>query len=621
MIFRRLGVLALITALTIGATPAPPRPIQPSGDVDAMAASIDGMVGAQLAENHIAGATVAVVENGRIIFARGYGYADADKRIPVIADRTLFRVGSIGKLFTTIATMQLAEAGKVDLNADVSRYLDFTIPRVSKAPLTLAHLMTHTAGFAESLEGLLVKSPSDVLPIGQLVKRTLPPLVRAPGTAPSYSNHGIALEGYIIERVSGIPYDDYMDRHVLQPLGMTHSSFREPLPPALAADVSHGHSYDEGRLVPQPFELTNIAPAGSISATATDMARFMIANLQLGEIDGVRVLKPETARAMQACHYRTDPRAECMAYGFYHQKMAGHEVIAHDGGTNLFLSNLVLLPERQFGVFVSYNSPGGGKILDDLPRMLIAQRFGTIAAPAVTTTRFGDDVADYVGSYRSTRRIQRGWLSILGLATSDVEAAGPGQLKFGERTWRQIGPGWFREDSPTPSDDTLIFGRGADGKVDALYLGNLAPLKLERVPGYTTQGVALTIIALFAFAAMLFVIWAIATRRRWWPSPTRPVVAAIGIGILAIVAGGVTLVTLAAGLESAGFGPPPAARAMIALFDIGMIALASAAVLVVPRWRGLAAGWRGRAVMLATLATAVPLGIFLAAWDLVGLAR
>ncbi|WP_374147029.1 serine hydrolase domain-containing protein [Sphingomonas sp. 28-63-12] len=618
---KRLAAAIGAVWLVIGAGIAAPPPPADRAPPESMPALIDGMIASQLAEHHIAGATVSVVQDGKLIFAKGYGFADIDKRVPVVADRTLFRIGSISKVFTTIGTMQLAEAGKVKLDADVSRYLDFSFPRVSKAPLTLAHLMTHTAGFAESLNGLLVQSPKNVLPIGDMIKRTLPPLVRAPGTAPSYSNHGIALEGYIIERAAGEPFDDYMDRHVFTPLGMLHSSFREPLPPALAANLSHGHREENGRLVPQPFELTNIAPAGSISATATDMARFMIANLQLGTIDAAQILRPETAKTMQACHYRTDPRAACMAYGFYHQKMAGHDVIAHDGGTNLFLSNMVLVPDEQFGVFVSYNSPGGGKVLDELPRALIAQRFGTIAPPTVKATNFGDDIADYAGAYRTTRRMAQGWLKILGLPTSDISVAGPYMLKFGDRRWRQAGPGFFRDASAMPSDDSLIFHRDAAGKVDAFYLGNLPPVKLERIADYSSLGVAQAILVGFTLAALLFVIWAMVARRRWWASPLRGAVMAVLASIAFTLAGAITLVVVASDLESAGYGPPPAAQAMIALFDLGALAWSGAVILMVRGWRVSVLGWRSRAVMITALATALPLFALLGGWDLLGVAR
>lgn len=175
---------AAVLAHAAAAAPRAERSLPPN---DAMAQRIDTIVARQLAQHHIAGATVAVVQDNKLIFAKGSGYADATRRVPVVADQTLFRIGSVSKIFTTVATMQLAEAGKLRLDTDIGRYLDFTIPRVSAKPVTLAHLMTHTAGFAESLDGLLVKAPRDVLPVGTLVKRTLPPLVRAPGAAPSYS--------------------------------------------------------------------------------------------------------------------------------------------------------------------------------------------------------------------------------------------------------------------------------------------------------------------------------------------------------------------------------------------------------------------------------------------------
>jgi len=612
---RFLAATALVQSAATASPAVGPRIATPRENLPAM---IDTIVARQLATHHIAGATVAIVQDGKLVFAKGYGYADTAQRTPVVADRTLFRIGSVSKIFTTIAAMQLVEAGKLRLDRDIGRYLDFPIPRVAEHPVTLAHIMTHTAGFAESLDGMLVKAPRDILPLGLLVKRTLPPLVRAPGVAPSYSNHAIALEGYIVERASGEAYADYLDRHVFGPLGMHSTSAREPLPPTLAAHVSQGHLFENGRLVPQPFELINMAPAGSISATATDMALFMIANLKVGPGEDPQILGAAAARSMQACHYRTDPRASCMGYGFYHQRIAGHDVIAHDGGTNLFSSNMVLVPAKRLGVFVSYNSPGGATLLDDLPRAVIEQRLGIRPEPATPAARYSDVVADYAGSYRSTRRIQHGWLTILGLAAGDVEVIGPNRLRFDDRVWQQIGPGWFRDVSPQRRDQTLIFHRDGYGQVDSLYLGNVPPAKFERVAGYTTLGAAQTMLAAFAVASLGFGVWACLARRRLWRSESNSIVVAVGLGITSTLAGAALLIGLSATLESAGYGPPPAARLMIALFDIGALSLTIAGGLALRSRRINRLTLSGKVMTLAVLATALPLTILLAACHLIG---
>jgi CubicO group peptidase (beta-lactamase class C family) len=179
---------------------------------------MDGTINAQLMAHHIPGATVAVVKDGKLIFAKGYGYADVDKPNPVLANETLFRVGSISKLFVWTAMMPLAEQVKLDLDADINVYLkDFQIPASYPRPITLKDLMTHTAGFEDLATGgrLFVGNASDIMPLGNYLKDEMPTRVRPPGEITTYSNYGAALAAYIVEQVSGMPFDKYVDENIL----------------------------------------------------------------------------------------------------------------------------------------------------------------------------------------------------------------------------------------------------------------------------------------------------------------------------------------------------------------------------------------------------------------------
>lgn len=203
-------------------------------------AFLDGVVAAELAEKHVAGATVAIVKNGALFFAKGYGYADLEKRRPVIAEQTLFRIGSVSKLFTWTAAMQLAEQGKLDLNADVNQYLDFKIPATYPEPITLQHLMTHTAGFEEDPRELIGDDPAQLRSMANWLPRRMPGRVRPPGVYAAYSNWATGLAGYIVQRVSGESFEDYIEKHILHPLGMTRTSTRQPLEASLSGDMSQG---------------------------------------------------------------------------------------------------------------------------------------------------------------------------------------------------------------------------------------------------------------------------------------------------------------------------------------------------------------------------------------------
>jgi CubicO group peptidase (beta-lactamase class C family) len=214
----------------------------------------DELISKQLREEHVVGATVAVVKDGELVLAEGYGYADREERTPVVADETLVYPGSTGKLFTWTAVMQLAEEGKLDLDADINTYLDFEIPDTYPEPITLSHLMTHTSGFEEQFAAQLAEDQQDVLPLGEFLVRYMPERVYPPGEYSAYSNYGTALAGYIVQRVSGEPYERYVTDHILRPLGMEHSAASQPLPDRLATDMSKGYHYRDGVYDAKDFE-------------------------------------------------------------------------------------------------------------------------------------------------------------------------------------------------------------------------------------------------------------------------------------------------------------------------------------------------------------------------------
>ncbi len=231
---------------------------------------LDGFLPYALQRGDIAGAVVAVVKDGEVLFKKGYGYADLKRKKPVDPDRTLFRPGSVSKLFTWTAVMQLVEQGKLDLDEDVNTYLDFKIPAAFGKPITLRNVMTHTPGFEEVGRNLFSDDTTKVQPNGDWLKSWTPTRIYPPGTVPAYSNYATALAGYIVQRVSGEPFEQYIEHHIFQPLGMEHATFRQPLPASLRKDMSEGYeSASSGE--PKPFEMVVGAPAGALSASGADM--------------------------------------------------------------------------------------------------------------------------------------------------------------------------------------------------------------------------------------------------------------------------------------------------------------------------------------------------------------
>lgn len=378
-------------------------------------AYLDGMMPSQLNREDIAGATIAVVKDGKVLFAKGYGFADVEKRKPVVADTTLFRPGSISKLFTWTSVMQLVEQGKLDLDKDVNEYIDFKIQPGFDKPITLRNVMTHTPGFEESIKDLFVGNAQEMIPLEQYIKAHHPDRIYPPGTTPAYSNYATTLAGYIVQRVSGKPFEQYVQDNIYTPLGMKHTTFVQPLPADMQPNMSSG--YTRASQKAKDFEFVQGFPAGSVSTTATDMCNFMIAHLQDGKFNDTQILKPETAKLMHSAQIGPDPRLNKMALGFYEETHNGHRIIGHGGDTVYFHSELHLIQDANVGFFVSYNSGGKGEIS---PRTILfdgfLDRYFPYEAPAgetISAEQKKQDAAAVAGSYISSRRAESSFFKVL----------------------------------------------------------------------------------------------------------------------------------------------------------------------------------------------------------------
>lgn len=209
---------------------------------------VDGVMETQFKLLDISAMTVSIVKDGEVIFAKGYGMQNREEGIPVMPDASLFRIGSTSKLFTWTAVMQQYERGNLDLDADVNQYLTgFQIPATFDEPITLEHILTHTAGFEDGGLGYLIThNAEDAATIEEFAAKYIPARVNKPGDYSSYSNYATALAGYIVQNVSGIPFDEYIERNILEPLGMNNTTFREPLPERLAGDMTVGYKREAG---------------------------------------------------------------------------------------------------------------------------------------------------------------------------------------------------------------------------------------------------------------------------------------------------------------------------------------------------------------------------------------
>lgn len=651
-------LVALVAGFAAGiamAQTAPPPPLgptttspQPATGIQAappamtpadVAAFFDGLVPFALQRSDIAGGVIVVVKDGSVLFAKGYGYADLARHTTPSPDSTLFRPGSISKLFTWTSVLQLVEQGKLQLDRDINDYLDFKIPPYQGKPITLRNLMTHTPGFEDTAKGLLPASVDDVN-LERYLKTHIPARIFPPGQIVAYSNYGCGLAGYIVQRIAGERFEDYVAKHIFQPLQMTHSSFAQPLPPALAAMMAKGYkTASDG--TPQKFELVDPAPAGSMSTTAADMAHFMIAQLQNGQYGDTHILQPATAELMHSQQYVPAPGINGFDLGFYQENRNGLRIIGHGGDTVYFHSDLHLLLDKHIGVFMSFNSAGspdahGTLMVRTAIFDAFLDRYFPYTQPAQPTLATAQaDAAKVVGWYQASRRNESALRMLYLTGQVNVGAQPDGTLAISFLTdyagqplhWREVGPLQYRE---VNGQDKLAFVTNPDGSIRYWATDYLPGVEVfQHVPGFKSLGsvgvlVAIAIAVLLASMLTWLVGWLL--RRHYHAaldlSPalrrTRLLSRLGSLAMLACVLGWVALL-VAAGIDENLLLHGSATPWMVLLYGLGVIALLGAVAILVHTWRNWRPAARSRWVRagetLLALA-ALYLGWFILAFGL-----
>ncbi len=328
-------------------------------DTEDLATFLDGLVREQMNANKIPGAAVAVTQGNNIVYLRGVGFSNVAAQIPVDPERHLFRVASVSKPFVWMSIIQLADRGKLALDEDINTYLDFSIPDTFPGqPISLRHLITHTSGFEAVNIGASVRTAAEREPLSNTVKRMLPERAAPPGARTAYSNYGAALAGYIVERVSGAPYPDYLEQNIFTPLNMTHSSIRQPLQPDLINDLASGYTIRDGARVKGQFEYMNLYPNGAMMTTATDMAQFAIAHLSA--TPNTAVLGAQAWESMHERQFGNVPQVAGMTFGFEQSMWNGRTTIGHGGDISFYKTQFLMMPNEKVSIFISFNSDQTG---------------------------------------------------------------------------------------------------------------------------------------------------------------------------------------------------------------------------------------------------------------------
>jgi CubicO group peptidase (beta-lactamase class C family) len=428
----------------------------------------DQEIARELEESGVPGAAIVVVKDGAVLLAKAYGVMDKETNRPVIVNQTIFRVASVTKLFTWTAVMQLVEQGKVDLDVNVNDYLEtFKIPDTYPKPITVANLMSHNAGFESDDTLGWVPSATELLPLADYVAKYVPARIRPPGEVPVYSNYGASLAGYIVEQVSGMPFDEYVQRNILEPLGMEHTTFHQPPPANLAEDVSKSYIFVNG--VPQLFPLSSYmgTPAGGMFSAASDMAPFIIAHLQNGTYGNSRILQNDTTLRMHSQLFTVDPRIPGSAHGFQEYYINDQRIIGHFGALDAFYSSLMLIPQQNLGWFIVYNgdnsiaSPGAFFIA------FLNHYFPTepYASPEPDAD-FSSRANQYTGYYRDARISHTTFNKLTSLSIEfEVTATQRGTLLFRGGEYVEIEPSFFKPyGSSDPWNSSLLFLRDSSGQ-------------------------------------------------------------------------------------------------------------------------------------------------------------
>jgi CubicO group peptidase (beta-lactamase class C family) len=624
---------------SVGNVSAVPAQGQGPTDPAELEAFLDDLLGKEMKDNHIAGAAVSVVKDGKLFLAKGYGYADVEKSLPVDPEQTIFRIGSVTKLFTWTAVMQLAERGKLDLDADINTYLDFRIPDTYPQPITLKNLITHTAGFEDRFFDVLASDANSMMPPRDWLVSHMPVRVRPPGDLAAYSNYGTALAGYIVARVSGQTYEQYIQKNILDPLAMAHSTAQAVLSPDLRAGASVGYTYVDGALTAFPDYLGQPAfdPAAGLKSSAGDMAHFMIAHLQGGSysdanITEARILKQATAEQMHSTLYTPDPRILGTAYGFFDFSDNGQWTLGHSGESHPFNSLLLLLPDQNLGVFVSYNSQGGGDLC--LQHLGFQRAFFDhyYPAPAVAPIQPPVDFAARAGRFEGTYKLARSSyttlekVTVLMGAVVSISDSGDGGLllktPWGDWRFIEVEPLYFRQ---ADGEYRLLFREDAQGRITHMFTSITPQFAFEKLKWYEAPAfnMALLLACALIFLSMISSasIRAIRNRRLGAERQAAPGGARAAHGILVAIC--VLNLVFVAGTALWGnpaplFGVSLIYRIVLGLGVLSAVLTVGALVYAALAWKNNYWGTIARVHYALVTIAAVAFVWFLNSWNLLG---
>jgi hypothetical protein len=453
----------------------------------------------------------------------------------------------------------------------------------------------------------------------------IPGRVRPPGTFSSYSNYATALAGYIVERTSGVPFDDYIEQHILTPLGMTQTTTRQPLPAKFRSQMSEGYTWGGGSYAPHKYEFVEPGPAGAVASSAADMAKFMLAHLNNGSYNGQRILSDSTALRMHTRAFGHDSRLPGFALGFYEKSSHGVRIIGHGGDTQWFHTDLALIPDEKLGVFVSYNTSTGGELSFSPFLTQFLDHYYATPAPAVAVPADANKEAERAaGDYEFNRRSYTTFQKAIGLAGGIRIRADSGRLvmhsALGDSRLLPVGPLLYRDEL---GGDLVAFQADSGGHIVRGFLGQAPMMTMERVPFSQSVMLHWTLLGLGVLVFVWILLAAIARviRRRFGTVRAGDVLPGRWLLITSALLDLVFLVAVVVIVGGSGGllqGPLTALKVVLTLPVIATLCAFAAVYVAARQWRAGVGTRLARVRYSAATAVALLFAWSLMQWNLLG---
>lgn len=623
--FRVLLVLLVLASALTAPVPsaAGPKESAPSSTVEAMTpqaieAFVNGFTSYAMNSYDVPGLGFVMVKDGEVLFSKGYGFANVEKKVPFDPDQTIVRGGSIVKTVTALAVMQLAEQGKLDLNADVNQYLThFQVPDTYDQPVTARQLLHYTAGFDTRFIGIRVESADEIMPLSDYLAQHLTDRVRPPGEVRSYNDFEIALAGLLVEEVSGMPYDQYIREHIFKPLGMDSTSIY--LPKEEEARVSLGYRSD-GQSYPLNYYYLNDSAGAGFNTTVSDLARYMIMHLENGRYGNAQLLGEESAKELHTTRFQHDPHLPGIAYTFDEQYWGGLRVLAKSGGAPGFQNRMLLLPDLGIGIYFVQNRDYSAGLLSELEQEFQRRFFPSSSnQPLQKEVPVTDphELDRYTGYYVVLIDYSVGNLEkVRSLADQkQVIVDEQGRLKLNGSTLQHVGDNLFQWSN---TGDYVAFREDNKGNVTHMFYARTA---LLRVPWYESFPLQMGVLS-FSLVTFLTALigWLVAGFKRHG-KPYRVSGSLSLLYVCFLVGLGLLLAPVFAGVDPPwvfSFAPPAEMLVLLALPLVGVVLTPLLGWQVFRSWQEERGAWIVRAHNTLILLASLTFLFFLHTWNLLG---